>query len=223
MAAVFFATFGCAQTGCCAQTDSPAFDCSEARSEVEKLICADNDLSALDRKLSDQYKAAMIKAPEDTAFAIKSAQRRWLRTRNACSKSDDMRACVQSTYQIRTVEIQIQELLTVPKAVVFDCDGADKSKPFFATFYGSTVPESAAFTYGKKQVIALQEPSGNGSKYGADGFEFWEHHGEAAVNWFGAQFNCKPLLGAPQAQIPTGWFERIRSRFASALPRPGSP
>jgi uncharacterized protein len=42
-----------------------AFDCAKATGEVEKLICTDEGLAALDRKLDGVYKAALAKARDD--------------------------------------------------------------------------------------------------------------------------------------------------------------
>jgi len=74
-----------------------------------------------------------------------------------------------------------------------DRSSADNGKTFFATFYQETDPPSAVLTNGDDQVIAFIEPSGSGAKYTAANVEFWEHHGEATVTWFGAEMRCKAL------------------------------
>lgn len=39
--------------------EGPAFDCAKAVSAAEKLICADTDLAALDRRLAGRFDAAV--------------------------------------------------------------------------------------------------------------------------------------------------------------------
>src|SRR6478735_4367245 len=82
----------CAAWLCPAQSDTPTFDCSKARNSVEKLVCADQDLAKLDRKLSDLYKSAE-KNP-DQAAEHGASQQKWLRARDACSKSSEVKTCV---------------------------------------------------------------------------------------------------------------------------------
>jgi uncharacterized protein len=68
---------GLAQTG-------PAFDCSKAEHEVEKLICKDAELAARDRKMADVYQQAvrvMGKIDVGSAEAVKTLkamQRGWI-------------------------------------------------------------------------------------------------------------------------------------------------
>ena len=47
------------------RAEGPAFDCTKAAGEVEELICQDEGLAALDRKLDEVYKAAQEKARDD--------------------------------------------------------------------------------------------------------------------------------------------------------------
>ena len=54
-------------------------------------------------------------------------------------------------------------------------------------------PASVVMTYGTDQVIAFSTASGSGAKYTTSGVEFWEHHGEATVDWFGKKWKCKVI------------------------------
>lgn len=56
---------------------TPSFDCAQARSGVEKTICASAQLSALDAVLAEQYRVARRFEPQMTAD-----QRAWLRARD---------------------------------------------------------------------------------------------------------------------------------------------
>ena len=56
----------------------PTFDCAKAQGEVEKLICGDASLAALDRKLDGVYKAASAKAKGTLATRLREDQRGWV-------------------------------------------------------------------------------------------------------------------------------------------------
>lgn len=72
-----------------------SFDCKKASTLVEKAICADPKLSALDDHLSQSY-AETIDSVSDAA-SLKVAQKAWLQERNKCQTP----ACVSKAYQAR--------------------------------------------------------------------------------------------------------------------------
>jgi membrane-bound inhibitor of C-type lysozyme len=86
--------------------------------------------------------------------------------------------------------VRIAELELVPTPVGFACEGGEE-RSLVVTFHNETDPPSAAITYGADQVIAFVAPSGSGARYTADGVEFWEHQGEATVDWHGTRLVCK--------------------------------
>lgn len=61
-----------------------SFDCTKASNFAEKEICRDGYLSGLDTSLGQNYKAALLKAP-DRQDALIQSQREWLVTRNKCT------------------------------------------------------------------------------------------------------------------------------------------
>lgn len=180
-----------------AEGGTPSFDCLKASGEVEQLICSDEGLAELDRRLAEAYEAAMTACPTDEVSTLKAFQRGWVKGRNDCWKDEEMRACVESSYRTRIVELQIQfGQLEAATPIGFACTGGD-AMPFFAAFYPDTDPPSAVLTFGDDQVIAFAAPSGSGARYAAPNVEFWEHHGEAKVDWFGTALSCT-AHGRPQ-------------------------
>jgi uncharacterized protein len=174
-----------------AQPASPSFDCAKASGEVEELICKDAGLAALDRKLAGVYENASKNWPADIASGQKVLQRGWIKGRNDCWKAEDKRDCVEYSYRTRIVELQIQSgQLEAPTPVGYVCKG-EEGKPFFAAFYQQTDPAIAVVTFGDDQVILFLEPAGSGAKYVAPNVELWEHHGEAKVDWYGTELQCK--------------------------------
>ncbi|MBT0568882.1 DUF1311 domain-containing protein [Curvibacter sp. CHRR-16] len=69
-----------------------SFDCAKAQSKVEKMICADAELSKLDEEMSASYQVALQNQAD--AAAIKLAQKQWLKKRAACTSN----ACIKDEY-----------------------------------------------------------------------------------------------------------------------------
>ncbi len=77
-----------------------SFDCAKATTKVEKMICADPELSRLDDNLGKVY-SAMLKAYYGMP-SIKYKEREWLRKRDKCSDA----ACLKSRYQQRIATLK---------------------------------------------------------------------------------------------------------------------
>lgn len=174
-------------------SSEPAYDCAKASGQVEQLICSDEALAALDRSLADTYRVALQNFPQAELASLQAEQRGWIKGRNDCWKAEDVSSCVRLSYQTRIVELQITSgQLIAAEAVGYACEG-NEGRPFFAAFYSQTTPASVVLTLGNDQLIAFIAPSGSGARYSAAGVEFWEHHGEASVNWFGMEFKCQAI------------------------------
>ena len=181
-----------AAAGQAAKPASPSFDCAKASGQVEQLVCKDAGLAALDRKLADAYAKALKGWPANVAQEQRTIQRGWIKGRNDCWKDSDVRACVENEYKTRLVEVQIKGgLVMAPTPVGFRCKGEDT--PVMAAFYKDTDPPSAVLTVGNDQVIAFVARSGSGARYTAANVEFWEHQGEATLDWFGKRLACAAL------------------------------
>ena len=63
-----------------ASAATPSFDCDGAKTEVERLICTDDELAALDVKLAKMFASALAKAPADAVTALKASQKAWPRS-----------------------------------------------------------------------------------------------------------------------------------------------
>ena len=174
-----------------AQAQKPTFNCAKPSGEVEATICKDDALIALDRQLADVLARALKRLPPKTAAEQRTVQRAWIAERNRCVDEDDPRACVDVSYRMRIVELQIKSAqLKVPKPAGFVCTGGD-GQPLSVTFYNDTDPKSAVITYGNDQVIAFAARTASGSRYTAKDVDFWEHQGDATLTWSGARVTCK--------------------------------
>ena len=169
----------------------PSYDCATASGQVEQMICADETLAALDRELAAVYAEAVLTYPLEEQTNLKVQQRGWIKGRDACWKAEDVAACVEGNYRARIVELQITSgQLPAPEAVSYACTGFEE-QPLLAAFYRDTTPASVVLTRGDEQLIAFIARSGSGARYTAAGIEFWEHQGEATVNWYGTGLQCR--------------------------------
>lgn len=83
-----------------------SFKCSEHSSKVEKLICHDSELAQLDSSLASLYHLVMKSIPADEQAALKSEQREWIHSRNACDKAADPKMCIKEEYHARIGELK---------------------------------------------------------------------------------------------------------------------
>lgn len=80
---------------------SPSFDCAKASNPIERMICGDAELAGLDRDVDAAYRAARAAAPPSDLEAMRRQQLDWLKNRNGCKSSPDMRGCIAQSYRDR--------------------------------------------------------------------------------------------------------------------------
>ncbi len=161
----------------------PSYACDKVMANsTEAMICADEKLSALDRKLSRVYAAASRKATHEHPPVLKAEQRGWIKGRNDCWKSDDQRQCIMDAYRHRIAELQARyQLVPGIGPVRFVCDGNPVNE-VVATFFRTDPPTLIAERGDRVSLMYLQ-PSGSGAKYQGRNETFWEHQGGALITW----------------------------------------
>jgi uncharacterized protein YecT (DUF1311 family) len=97
--------------------NSASFDCSNAVTAVDKAICVDAELSALDDRLAGAYKQALDQASKDTVTA---SQRAWIEARNRCVD----KRCLRRSYERR-----IEELSRIAQGALADRSTAQNAAP----------------------------------------------------------------------------------------------
>lgn len=105
-----------------------SFDCAKAATKVEKLICADAEISKLDEELNAAYKTAL--QDEKRAGTIKKAQKQWMKERNSCADA----ACVKRAYEMRLSSITV----THTSSDEAEHEGVTPDKPGFFRLDQST-------------------------------------------------------------------------------------
>ncbi|MEG2804573.1 MliC family protein [Stenotrophomonas sp.] len=165
----------------------PSFDCHQARGDAEVLVCGDARLAALDRQLAALYKRVQTSPDE---LDIAAEQRGWVKGRDACWQAVDRHRCLVESYQTRIVELNIGSgAVAAPVPVRYQCD--DASKPLSVAFYNGLEPQAAVVSWGKDQAIVFPAASASGSRYTREGVAFWEHQGEATLDFYGTALHCK--------------------------------
>ncbi len=160
-----------------------SFDCSKVEpGNIEALICHDEALSALDRKMSQVYAAATEKAINQQPPVLKAEQRGWIKGRDDCWKSDDKRGCVEQAYRLRIAELQARyQLVAASGSATYVCDG-QPAKEVTATYF-ETDPPTAIAEFGDQTSLLVQQPAASGAKYQGRNEMLWEHQGEALISW----------------------------------------
>ncbi|MGL4268496.1 MAG: MliC family protein [Plesiomonas sp.] len=198
---------------------TPVIDCKAASGAVEKLICSDPSLSALDQKMAQIYQAAVAKGT-DPAW-LKATQRGWIKGRNECWKSSDLAACTRHNYQLRIAELQVKYQLSQPLAPIeYRCHG--RPDPVTVTFYNETKPKAANITldssseanstysnstqsnsthsnstHSNSQVVSFIQPSGSGFRYGGVNTQYdvllWGKGNDATLTINGTEYACQVI------------------------------
>ena len=94
------------QPGSSANAAKTSYDCAAASGEVEKLVCADEELAQLDQKLATVYANALKQTKGRKRGLLIAAQIGFIRGKNDCWKAQDVRDCTAFAYRDRIVELQ---------------------------------------------------------------------------------------------------------------------
>ena len=161
----------------------PSFPCNKTFSgSIEERICRDAGLSALDLHLAEVYAAAERKADNEHPPFLRAEQRGWIKGRNDCWKSKDVRLCVEDAYRLRITELQARyRLVEALGPFRFACDGSAANELVVTHF--RTDPPSLIAERGDETSLMRQVPAASGTRYEGRNESFWEHHGEATVVW----------------------------------------
>ena len=85
----------------------PGFDCSKARTYVEKRMCANEELARLNRKLNSVYKTTynLLKPSYSLLSELKTSEKKWIKIRDiACKNEPD--SCISNMLRERIDTLQ---------------------------------------------------------------------------------------------------------------------
>jgi uncharacterized protein len=89
-----------------------SFDCSNVNSEMEIRICNDNLISEKDAEMGLLYSNFFISKynlgiTSDGLSYIILSQRKWIKIRDNCLKSDNINSCISEEYSKRILELEV--------------------------------------------------------------------------------------------------------------------
>jgi uncharacterized protein len=159
--------------------EAPSFECAQAATTVEQMICTDPELATLDRRVSDLYRAALEKTKtltEGTLAAettLRAQQRGWIKGRDDCWKSDNPKSCVTFSYLVREGELVAKWSLQPEVGQALWTCGTSSTIEIATYFFDTQLP-SIRFEIGDTVDVGLLSPTGSGSKYqGSFGRTIW--------------------------------------------------
>lgn len=162
---------------------TPSFDCAGRINAAQKLICGDDALAALDRKLGDVFGRAAKSLPNDKTIAYFVAEQRdWQRSRDGCPATANPQACLSSVYRTRIAELQGRYRMVPTRGPFrFACDGTPP-QDVVVTWFATDPPSGMLETRGGTTPI-FETPSGSGTRYIGDDVAFSEHQGTATLTY----------------------------------------
>ena len=86
------------------RSEAASFDCEKATTSVERLICADPELSELDEELGQTYSLTL--EASSNSLDLRKAQRDWLKNRDQYMLGDQARGSVADMYRSRIAELR---------------------------------------------------------------------------------------------------------------------
>lgn len=86
----------------------PSFNCHEATTVVERVICSHDDLATLDLDTARLYREAVSRAPAAERKHLQTAHARWQARRNACTATATrtLQQCIEAEYRARIAELR---------------------------------------------------------------------------------------------------------------------
>jgi uncharacterized protein len=150
----------------------PSFDCTQATGDAQKLICTDQRLAELDKELDRLFALAKADAAlgAPALEALEASQRSWLRGRDDCTQSNDLRACilgesVRRIFQLRQGYAQARSddgggISRGPTA--WKCAGSDA---LLSSVFVNGEPPSMALAWNDHLVTLEAYPEPEGLRY----------------------------------------------------------
>lgn len=91
-----------------ASAAGPSFDCAKAGNWVEKQICGNDALAALDAWFAPLYSQVAQRLTGKDLDALKAKRKTWLKQRNDCKAEADGTACLKTRYEEFTADLERQ-------------------------------------------------------------------------------------------------------------------
>ncbi len=183
---------------CCvlltSSSSAQSFNCSKATNAVEKMICSDDELKALDSKMASFYSRALAKSSAKDKRMLRTEQVGWLKARNQCAGRDGMKACIGEFYEQRISRLDPiaggpsqEPAAAASTKVIYSCNDNIVAQ-VVATFTGA---EKARVEFADSTWNLTRVQSGSGAKYANKDVMFWSKGSEATLECRKKSYQCK--------------------------------
>lgn len=190
--------------GTAAAQQAPSFNCDNAQSSAEELVCSNPKLAQLDRQVDTRFKEALEVVRKLDAGAqeaekeLRAYQRGWIGGRDECWKSDDLESCVRLSYRQRHAELVARYLLEDATAIAtWQCGDTPANE--LVTFFFDTELPSVRIERGDSISVGYISRTASGSRYDADFGRFiWIKGDEAQYREpdpDGTEYSCVAVKG----------------------------
>lgn len=180
----------------------PPLDCRGERAAetgaIERLVCRDAGLAALDREVDRLYRLARAAGTGRVPAALDESQQAWRLRRGDCRNAIDLAPCLRAIHLDRIAALRLHHAAARSAdadgmsrgPVAFDCAGRTLTVTFVAG-----APAMAHLRWRGAGYAAVQVESGSGARYrGPDGAEIWTKGSDAAVALpDGTKLDCREL------------------------------
>jgi uncharacterized protein len=160
-------------------SSEPSFDCANARSNPEHLICDDPELSRLDSEFGQLYKKAKAVAPDQAAF-MRETRSEWKERESKCSDKE----CLLGWYAKRRGQLSA----TIASARSVDDSGARPAQTMQAKTVESPINLSDARQLDKKYGIEASVHCGSAADDYLRSIARYDFKWDA-VGFFGMRFD----------------------------------
>ncbi len=182
-------------------------DCAKVQGTVEQLVCKDQALAALDRKLDSVYTVALTKTSGKRAADLRTEQRGWTKGRNDCWKAtvetritmswtvNTVRECTAAQYRLRTSELQSVWRLVTPRTVRYACQNKP-AQEIVANFF-ATDPATIRLERGDRTVTMWRVGAPSAGTYEGQNVSLLQSGNDLKVSWLNIntsateQLQCK--------------------------------
>lgn len=165
-----------------AQAQAGVANCAKAKPGLEQLLCKDEALMALDKRMAEVLSAAEPIAAKERPPMLKAEQRGWTKGRDDCLKAADPKACLTPSYKRRIAELQANYRL-LPPTVTANYQCGSKPEDMVKTLSFDTDPPSMWAEFDENTSVLFRADSALGRAYVSDQVNFLDVDGTAKVVW----------------------------------------
>ena len=168
------------------RASAQSIDCDRASNAVQKAICGDPDLKALDATMVSLYGDATKHATVERRRAIAAEQSQWVVIRDACASKPDLKSCVKDAYAKRSGALGAYVASGLDRTITFTCE--DES-----TLTVKFVPareDRAEVTHESSTWTLPRVKSGSGARYAVNGMSVWSKGNDILFEQGNSSLNC---------------------------------